>query len=243
MEFEVIIDNFSGPMDLLLNLVKETKLDIYEISMHEIIDKYLEYIKNMENLNIDVSSSFLVMASTLVHLKSKKLIGGLDKEEDTLDDELVIESEEDLREKIIMYEQYKKVTSKLQQLEEKRQEVHTKLPENLKEYEQKYSLSNEDNLTADDLYKALQGVLERLHYKEPKNTKITKREISIASRKLWIRKKLENTNKCLFDDLFEVVNKDYIIATFLAVLEMSKERNINITQEKTFSKIWVWRVS
>ena len=71
MDFQISIDNFEGPMDLLLHLVKETKLDIYDIKMSEIIDKYLDYIHSLQNLNIDISSSFLVMAATLIHLKSK----------------------------------------------------------------------------------------------------------------------------------------------------------------------------
>ena len=239
MEFLVSIDNFEGPMDLLLHLVKETKLDIYDIKMSEIIDKYLEYIHSLQKINIDISSSFLVMAATLIHLKSKKLIG---KVEDETDDEYEITSEEDLKNKIIMYEQYKELTKNFHELEEKRQEIHTKLPENLKKYETNYELFNEYGLTSLDLLKALEEVNKRLHYKEPKNTKITKKEISVASRKIWIRKKLEEQEKCNFFDLFEDNSKEYIIATFLAILEMSKESQIKITQDNMFDQIWIWRI-
>ena len=240
MDFQVSILNFEGPMDLLLHLVKETKLDIYDIKMSEIIDKYLEYIHQVQNLNIDLSSSFLVMAATLIHIKSKKLIGKIEEENES--DEFEINSEEDLKNKIILYEQYKEVTKDFQNLEEKRKEIYTKLPENLKNYANNFELYNENGLTGDDLMKALEEVLNRLHYKEPKHTKITKKEISVASRKLWIRKKLENKEKCDFVELFEYNTKEYIIATFLAVLEMSKEKMLKITQENSFETIWIWRM-
>ena len=240
MDFQISIKNFEGTMDLLLHLVKETKLDIYDIKMSEIIDKYLNYIHSLQNLNIDISSSFLVMAATLIHLKSKKLIGKV--EEDDSQDEFEINSEEDLKNKIILYEQYKKLTKDFEQLEEKRKEIHTKLPENLKKYESNYELFNEFGLDGTDLLKALEEVMNRLHYKEPKNTKITRREISVASRKIFIRKKLEEKEKCDFFELFEENTKEYIIATFLAILEMSKESMLKITQENTFDKIWIWRI-
>ncbi len=240
MDFQVNIENFEGPMDLLLHLVKETKLDIYDIKMSEIIDKYLDYIHSLQNLNIDISSSFLVMAATLIHLKSKKLIGKV--EEDDSQDEFEINSEEDLKNKIILYEQYKELTKDFSHLHEKREEIHTKLPENLKQYESSYELFNEFGLTGNDLLKALEEVMNRLHYKEPKNTKITRKEISVASRKIWIRKKLEEKEKCDFFELFEENTKEYIIATFLAILEMSKESMLKITQENTFDKIWIWRI-
>lgn len=242
MEFQITLNNFEGPMDLLLHLVKETKLDIYEIKMSEIIDKYLAYIHTFQSLNIDLSSSFLVMAATLVHLKSKKLIGKT-VEEETEEEEYQIASEEELKQKILEYDQYKKMTVEFQKLESKRKDIFTKIPENLKEYEISYEPINEEGWTSFDLLKALQNIEERLHYKEPKQTKITKKEISVESRKIWIRKKLELQTECEFMDLFEQSTKEYIIATFLAVLEMSKENSIQITQKELFDSIWIRRAT
>ncbi len=240
MEFQINIENFEGPMDLLLHLVKETKLDIYEIKMSEIIDKYLTYIHSLNSLNIDISSDFLIMASTLIHLKSKKLIGKVEEENE--DDEFNIASEEELKNKIIEYEQYKEMTKNFQELAEKRRQIYTKLPENLKNYQDNYELFNEQGLTKVDLAKAFAEVMMRLSYKEPKQTKITKKEISVLSRKIWIRQVLEKKEKCEFMELFDQNEKDVIIATFLAILEMSKERTIKITQQKLFENIWIWRV-
>lgn len=242
MDFLITLDNFNGPMDLLLHLVKETKLDIYEIKMQEIIDKYLQYINTLQDLNVEVSSSFLLMAATLIHLKSKKLIGKTEEKEEDLDDEFSIASEEDLKQKIIAYEQYQKMTNDFSRLAKKRAQIYTKLPENPRHYQLQLELFNEEGLDSNDLMNALLKVLQRAHYKEPKETKITKNEISVASRKIWIRKKLETCEKCLFEELFEIPRKDYIIATFLAILEMSKESMLTINQEAKFKQIWIRRI-
>ena len=240
MNYEIHLENFEGPMDLLLHLVKETKLDIYEIQMSQIIESYLSYIKSLQELNIDIGSEFLVMASSLLHLKSKKLLG---KETDEVaeDDEYNITSEEDLKNKILEYEKYKNITKELQELEMKRKEVFTKIPENLKNYQEKQELIN-DGLTVDDLLKALLKVEERLRYKEPLETKITKKEISVKDRIVSIREILIKKTKCHFEDLFEAANKEYIIATFLAILEMSKQKEILLKQDGLFESILVERI-
>lgn len=240
MNYEIHLENFEGPMDLLLHLVKETKLDIYEIQMSQIIESYLSYIKSLQELNIDIGSEFLVMASSLLHLKSKKLLGK-ETEEVAEDDEYNITSEEDLKNKILEYEKYKNITKELQELEMKRKEVFTKIPENLKNYQEKQELIN-DGLTVDDLLKALLKVEERLRYKEPLETKITKKEISVKDRIASIREILIKKTKCHFEDLFEAANKEYIIATFLAILEMSKQKEILLKQDGLFESILVERI-
>ena len=240
MNYEIHLENFEGPMDLLLHLVKETKLDIYEIQMSQIIESYLSYIKSLQELNIDIGSEFLVMASSLLHLKSKKLLGK-ETEEVAEDDEYNITSEEDLKNKILEYEKYKNITKELQELEMKRKEVFTKIPENLKNYQEKQELIN-DGLTVDDLLKALLKVEERLRYKEPLETKITKKEINVKDRIVSIREILIKKTKCHFEDLFEAANKEYIIATFLAILEMSKQKEILLKQDGLFESILVERI-
>ncbi len=237
MNLELHLENFDGPMDLLLHLVKSTKLDIYEINMSEIIESYLQTISTLQQLNIDVGSEFLLMASTLLYLKSKLLIGKTEEDEEE-SDEFSIQSEEDLKNKILEYEKYKKITKDFQVLEEKRKEIYTKIPSNLKEYEEKKALYN-DGLTIDDLLEAFLQVQERLHYKEPLETKITKREISIHSRVLQIRNYLKEKKHVFFEDLFEVPTKEYIIATFLAILEMSKAKEIRLFQQGNFKQIEV----
>lgn len=238
MEYTIHLENFDGPMDLLLHLVKMTKLDIYDINMSEIIENYLNYIKSLQELNIDIGGEFILMASSLVHLKSKLLIGKT-KDDEEKDGEFDIESEEDLKNKILEYEKYKRITKELQNLEEKRSEIFTKIPESLKEYALKDELVNEYGITADALAEAFLNLEKRLHYKEPVETRITRKEISIKDQVLRIRYILKEKKRCYFEELFEFSSKDYIIATFLAILEMSKKREINLFQNDNFKQIEV----
>ena len=212
MDLKIHIENFDGPMDLLLHLVKSTKLDIYAIQMSEIIESYLTYISTLQQLNIDVGSEFLLMASTLIHLKSKKLIGKTE-EEDTSEDEFNIQSEDDLKARILEYEKYKNITENFHSLEEKRKDIYTKVPTNLKQFEQKSELVG-DGVTIE-------------------------KEISIEDRVRKIRDYLKIKKRVFFEELFDVPTKEYIIATFLAILEMSKAKEIRLFQEKNFKQIEV----
>ena len=237
MNIELHLENFDGPLDLLLHLVKETKVDIYEINMSEIIESYLSYIHSLQELNIDVGSDFLVMAANLLHLKSKKLLGKEEEDEDQ-ESEYAITSEEDLKQRILEYEKYKNITRDLQDLEAKRKEVFTKVPENLKEYQEERALVNE-GLTIEDLLKALLEVEKRLHYKEPIETKITQKELSVKEQILHIKNILKSRKSCRFDELFIYKTKEYIITTFLAILEMSKQKEIRLEQKNSFEPIMV----
>ncbi len=237
MNYQVSINDFEGPMDLLLHLVKEMKMDIYEIHMSVIIEEYLKYIHSLQELNIDIASEFLIMASELIHLKSKMLIGKT-MEEEMEESEFQIQSEEDLKNKLIAYQQYKTVTKALSEMEEKRSCVFTKVPENLKEYVESPVLEN-DGVSIDDLLDAFLKLQERLHFKEPIQTKITKREISVESRMKRIRHVLEAKGKVNFEELFEIVTKEYVVVTFLALLDMSKNREVLLHQDKNYGTIWI----
>ena len=129
LNYKIELSNFEGPLDLLLHLVKETKMDIYEVNISEIIEKYLEYINSLKDLNIDIASEYLVMAADLIHIKSRKLIN-TDFDE-TQDEETFITSEEDLKNKLIEYEKYKNMSETFKELEANRQDYYTKSPENL----------------------------------------------------------------------------------------------------------------
>ena len=237
MTYNFCINDFEGPLDLLLHLVKESKMDIYEINIHDIIDQYLDYIHSLEDENIDVASEYLVMAAELIHLKSKLLVNRKDDEE-TTDDEFSIKSEEDLRNKLLEYEKYKQITSSFQELEEKRGEVYTKLPENIREYLDGTGLEKGE-LDVDDLFNAYMLFLDRQKLAKPLNTKITKRELSVEDKMKDIRTILKKRKKVNFLDLFTEVTKETVVVTFLSILEMSKNNEINITQKDNFSPIMI----
>ena len=222
MDYLVNINDFHGPLDLLLHLVRSTKMDIYEIDTHRIIEEYINYIEKMQDLNIDVASEFLVMAATLVHLKSKMLIGAT---EETIEEEneFEIHSEEDLKTRILEYEKYKNMTEVFKELEEKRGDFFTKDPVALKEFTDK-KIINDGSITLDDLVNAFLAYQERINYQKPIQTKITKREISVEEQMISIKSKLEKQGKINFLDLFEEITKEYVVVNFLAILQMNKNK-------------------
>lgn len=237
MDYLIDINDFHGPLDLLLHLVKSTEMDIYEIDTHKIIEEYLNYIHKMQDLNIDIASEFLVMAATLVHLKSKMLIGNTEEKE-TDEEEFDIQTEEDLKTRILEYEKYKNMTEVFKDLEEKRNEFYTKSPTSLKEYTDE-SIINDGSITIDDLVKAFLNYQERKNYQKPIHTKITRKELSVEDRIVSIKEKLHIYRKVDFFDLFEETTKEYLIVTFLAILQMNKNDEVNLYQEKNFDRIMV----
>ena len=236
MTYNFCINDFEGPLDLLLHLVKESKMDIYEINISLIIEQYLEFIHSLKEKNIDVASEYLVMASELVHLKSKLLINKEEVEE--TEEEYNINSEEDLRERLIEYEKYKEITKSLSELEEKRSEVYTKIPENLRDFADIKKLPK-GIFDLDDLYEAYMAYLNRKKLEKPINTRISHKEISIDDKIDYIRNILKEKNKVEFFDLFETFNKENVIITFLSILEMAKKDEINISQKDNFSPIYI----
>ena len=166
------INDFDGPLDLLWHLIKAHKMDIYDINIEKITKEYLSFINEHKELTIDGASEYLVMASELIHLKSKLLLNNNDEEEDA---EYEINTEDDLRNRLIEYEKLKAAADRLVELENKRKEVLTKLPSNLSEYADK-SVKLSSDITLDDLLKAFEGYLNRKKLDEPGNKAVTKRE-------------------------------------------------------------------
>lgn len=239
MEYQFTINDFEGPLDLLLHLVKTSRMNIYDIDIKVIIEEYLKFIEAEKERSIDIASSYLVMASELIHLKSKMLVNDHEKEEAN-DDEFTITSEEDLKEKIIEYEKYKKISENLIELENKRNNFYTKSPMNLDEFIDKGNI-NFGNVSLNDLVMALKKFKEREIYNKPLNTRITKKEYSIAKRIEDIRKILKVRDKIEFLDLFNEPHKDFIIVTFLSILTMSKNNEITLTQTDNFKPILIER--
>jgi segregation and condensation protein A len=236
LDYKVTIKDFEGPLDLLLHLVKETKMDIYEIDTNIIIEEYLKYIESMQDLNIDIASEFLVMAAELIHLKSKMLLNIKEETEET--DEYTITSEEDLKNKIIEYEKFKNMSEVFKSLEATRNEVYTKVPENLQKITDT-NIVNDGSITIQDLMDAFLAYQNRLKFSKPLNTRITKKELSVSDRKNKIRNILSTKKKVEFTELFEDFSKDYIVVTFLAILDMSKNSEILLTQTNNFDKIMI----
>jgi len=228
------IQDFEGPLDLLLHLVRSSKMDIYKVNISDIIEQYLEFINNTDRLDIETSSEYLVMASELVHLKSRMLVNKYNEEDE--EEEFSIKSEEDLREKLIEYEKYKNMTETFKLLEENRQDYYTKLPENLNEYKENEKIINSD-VTVDDLINAFLEMQKRINFKKPVITKVAKKEYSIKDKIIEIRNILKIRKKIEFTELFDILTKENIVVTFLSILDMSKNNEILLKQDKIFSTI------
>ena len=233
------INDFEGPLDLLLHLVRTAKMDIYSIDTKYIIDKYLEFINSLPKDDLDDASEYLVMASELIHLKSRLLLN-LDTEAED-DSEFSINSEEDLKNKLIEYERYQNITGVFKELEERRSEFFTKVPENLTEYIEKEKITDEV-MDPDLLKEALLELQKRMSYQKPLNTKITRREISVEDRVNKVRDFLSHRKTAKFTDLFEDYTKEMVVATFLAILDMCKNKEIKLTQEDNFGEILIEKV-
>lgn len=228
----IAIDNFEGPLDLLLHLVKESNIDIFNIRVVEITDKYVEYINREKELNINISSSYLVMAAELMYLKSKSLLPSMNKEEES-NEEI---TREKLINKLLEYKKYKELTPRFKELEEERRKIYIKGPEKINEYKEN---NYDGEASVEDLINAFKKFLERKDLEKPLETTITSKEYSVRERKSGIRNILKTKRRAYLEELFEEYNRAYAVVTFLSVLEMVKEKDIIIKQDKNFDKILV----
>ena len=229
------LEVFEGPLDLLLHLIKENKMDIFDIEIESITRQYLDYIHKMKEQNLDIASAYLVMASELTLIKARMLLPRpkVDDEETEEEDPRV-----ELVARLLEYQAYKEITKTLKENESKRQEIHTKLPENINNYiEENTIITGEGSL--DLLIDAFKKFLVRKSEEKPLSTKVTMKEITVSSRKLEIKSILNKEKKVSFFKLFPVSTKEYIVATFLAILDMARNKELLIKQEELFSDIIV----
>lgn len=232
MDYKINIPEFEGPLDLLLHLIKQENIDIYDINIEHITKQYLDYIKLMDELNLNVASEYLVLAAELLQIKSNSLL----PKNEIIDDEFEENTRENLIKKLLDYEQYKNITLEMKNLEEYRQTVFTKEPNNLSEFID-YTKEIDYGVSLNDLIEAFSKLIGQNEIKKPLNTKITNKEYSVHKRCSEITKILKSKKRINFKDLFESFNKEYIVVTFLAILSMSRNQEIVIEQESNFNNI------
>ncbi|MFF2448736.1 segregation/condensation protein A [Neobacillus sp. NPDC058068] len=243
MPYQVKIDAFEGPLDLLLHLINRLEIDIYDIPVAQITEQYLIYIKTMTELKLDVASEFLVMAATLLAIKSKML---LPKNEEVFAEEGLEMSYEDdprdeLVERLIEYRKYKEAAHDLKSMEEERGLMYTKPPSDLSDYAKDLQPGKSElNVSLYDMLAAFQKLLRRKKLKRPMATKIARHEISIETRMTEIMDDLKQLKgRKNFNDLFPVPAKGHKVVTFLAVLELIKRKEIDVFQQENFGDIYV----
>ena len=231
MSYHVKLEIFEGPMDLLLHLIKKHELDIYDIPIAPITQQYLEYIELMQSLDMEIAGDFLVMASTLTHIKSKML---LPPPENPEDDDLGADPRAELIRRLLEYKRFKDAAGTLEQREDAWSKVYTR------ETEVAPELPPDDQpLLFDfhlfDLLAALKDVLNRT---PDAGIEITAEAISITDKIATILARLESVDSMLFADLFDgSTTKAHIIATFMALLELMKNRIVRAVQIEQFGAI------
>lgn len=233
MDVAFKINEFEGPLDLLLHLIKESKMDIMNIEIEEITKQYMDYLESQEKMNLEIASEYLVLASELIEIKSKLLLPNVKNEDSSLEEE---DPREELINRLLEYQAYKEITKVLQEKEGLRRQIYTKSPECIKNYVDEVSGIISD-VTLDDLVDAFKRYLERKRDNKPLNTKVTVKEITVSSRRYEIKKLLRVKGRVSFEELFPVVSREYVVATFLAILEMAKSGELVITQNDTFDDI------
>jgi len=241
MSYQVKLDAFEGPLDLLLHLIDKEEMDIYDIQISKITDQYLEYIHSMQTLKLDVASEFLVMVSTLLSIKSRMLLPsrieqsfqvafGLDIEEEDPRNELV--------RRLIEYKRFKEISFTLREKEVARSQIFSKAPSDLTPYIEIEEVNPVEGISIYHLIESFQKALKRLSYKEP-ITKVQREEISIKDRMDQIVEFVQSSKRDLsFTDLFEQsYHRADIVITFLSILELMKLKKIICLQENPFDDI------
>ncbi|WAA13808.1 segregation/condensation protein A [Fervidibacillus halotolerans] len=243
MEMKIKTGDFEGPLDLLLHLIKQLEIDIYDIPMAEITEQYMQYIHTMQELQLDIASEYLVMAATLLAIKSEMLLPKYDDVEEQVEfeDEFENDPREELVARLIEYRKYKEAANHLKEKEKQRAMMFTKPPSDLSEY----ASSSGSNFvgkraTIYDMLGAYHKLLRRQRLEKPLHTKVVREEVSIEKRMEEVMNALKVKKEMVhFEELLTVRVKKIIVVTFLAILELMKRNIIVVQQKDNFDDIWI----
>ncbi len=238
MEYKIVLETFEGPLDLLLHLIEKAKVDIYDIPISDITDQYMLYLDNMKELDLEIASEFIVMASTLLEIKSKMLLPAKNNTNDNIQMEMEeTDPRAELVRRLIEYKKYKKVAEEFKIQELNQNKVFYKPKEEFAYTKEDVEL---ENLDLDELVKVLNKVLSKKNKKvKPINIdEIQREEVTLEECIKKIKYELEIKNKILFSELFdENSNRTEIIGIFISILELIKSKYLKVRQEKNFSDI------
>ena len=230
-KYAIKLDNFEGPLDLLCNLIEKNKMSIYDIKLDEITDQYIELLNKAQELNLEVASEFLTLASTLLYIKSKKLLPSKNEEEEEL-------SEDELIRRIVEYKKYKDITASLRKSFEENSNRFYELPK--KQLDEEY----EENIIP-NLYKKLWDKNQSKVNENAKN--IEKIAITdtytVVSKVKEMFKELIKNKSFVFNKLFSIQkhNRQEVVTAFSGLLELSRRSKVETEQDGLFGDINVKR--
>lgn len=234
-KYEIKIENFEGPLDLLCHLIDKNKMDIYDIRISEIADQYIEYINAMEEANLEITSEFLVMASTLLYIKSKGLLPNQVENEEEL-------TEEQLIERIIEYKKYKEITKKLKEGYEEFSKRFFKFAEVIELPKQKLEVEYEKDVLPQIYSQIIQRNEEKINVNAKNIEKIAITETySVGSKVKEMFRELIKKPKFVFNKLYSLskCNKQEVVTAFTGLLELSRRNKVVTVQEELFGDITV----
>ncbi len=229
MKFTVTIDQFEGPLDLMLHLIKENKLDLFDLDMNVLTTQYIEFIHQMKDLHLEIASEYLSELASLIEYKSKKL---LPREEVQVEEEYEEDQRTKLVARLVEYQKYKEISEKLRIDYENRQKHFTRPVSPLVE---QWSIPIEsdtlENQSPYELLKAMNRVLQRMILLKPYETKVTIKELSVEERLEQIKERLKDSNDMI---LFETLCDDcsslhMVIVTFLSILDLIHQKWLDFT--------------
>lgn len=234
-KYAIKLQNFEGPLDLLCHLIDKNKMNICDIKISEITDQYIEYLNKMEQMNLEITSEFLIMASTLLYLKSKSLLPSIEEDEKEI-------SEEELIRRIIEYKKYKEISKKLNEYYKENSKRFFKLPDKIELPKQKLELEYSKDIIV-QLYKdAIDRNSKRLNQNAKNIEKIAIVEnYTVSSKVKEMLKVLIKQKKFIFNKLFSIKkkNKQEVVTAFSGLLELSRRSKVSTNQEELFGNILV----
>lgn len=234
-KYEIKIDNFEGPLDLLCHLIEKNKLDIFEVKISDITDQYIDYINAMEEMNLEVTSEFLIMASTLLYLKSKTLLPKETEDEEEL-------TEEELLKRIIDYKKYKEISKKLKENYEIYSKRIFKLPDEIKLPKQQLEGNYEKSIISEMYEKIVNNNKVRINKNAKNIQKIAITDTyTVGSKVKDMYRELVKNKKFVFNRLFSLKkhNKNEVVTAFTGLLEMSRRSKVLTEQNELFGDITV----
>lgn len=234
-KYVIKIENFEGPLDLLCYLIDKNKMNICDIKISDITDQYIDYINKMEEMNLEVTSEFLIMASTLVYLKSKTLLPVDNDEKEEI-------SEEELLRRIIEYKKYKEITKKLKEFYSEYSKRISKLPEEIKLPKQKLEREYKKELISETYSKVINTNKARINKNAQNIKKIAITDTyTVGSKVKQMFKELIRNKRFVFNKMYSVkqCNRNEVVTAFSGLLEMSRRNKIITTQPELFGDITV----
>lgn len=234
-KYSIKLNNFEGPLDLLCHLIDKNKMDIYDINISEITDQYIDYINQMEIMNLDITSEFLVMSSTLLYLKSKHLLPKEQEDEEEI-------TEEELLRRIVEYKKYKEITNKLKENFLMYSKRFYKSQEEIKLPKQKIEKEYDDKIIPEIYKNLLQRNTEKINQNASNIEKIAITETySVGDTVKAMYKALIRYKKFTFNKLFSIKkhNKKEVVTAFSGLLEMSRRSKVLTEQQELFGDIEV----